>query len=379
MASNFVSTYNLLNGPRLFARNAQAQVARLNQELVTERHSDVGLVLGARTGKATLLHQELAGIDRLKAANGATSARVGTTSAIVSELRSAADTFMATLVGLPTNETSAATVHGEAGRNLTTLIDKLNSAHAGQQLFGGVKTETAPAKDGSAAVDTAFENFRTAFQTYWTASGNTGTATVNDIGARELGLFLNPVDPASPDLAGETPAFIALATATWDAGANARFDREFDAAAWSANWSSASDTNIKSQISATETLTTSVSANADPFRALARAYSVIGSLPADQLNAEAFKTAVNYAIAQLGEAVNGLTIEEANLGSTQNRLKTVNEQLTLQRTLLNDSLVAMEGVDPYEVKVKADALELQISLSYSLTSRLQKLNILNYL
>lgn len=63
MSSNFVSTFNLLNGPRLFAKTAQAQVARLQQELVTERHSDVGLVLGNRTGRSTLLYQEMNRID----------------------------------------------------------------------------------------------------------------------------------------------------------------------------------------------------------------------------------------------------------------------------------------------------------------------------
>lgn len=279
--------------------------------------------------------------------NGMTLGRLGATQTVISDLRTAADTFMATLVGLPGNATSAETVRGDAQRNLQMLVDKLNSAFAGSQLFGGERTDTPPATNATGVVTTAFEAYR---------------------------LTLPPIPPAvtPPSVeevtAAQTEAFLA-----------GDFAAEFDDANWTTNWSSASSTNIRSQISSTETLTTSANANDEAFRYMARAFSAIGSLPADKINENAFKAVVDYAMRQLGEAVNGLTVMEADFGSTQGRVKTVNEQLTVQRTFLNNSLVSMEGVDPYEAKVKMDALELQISLSFSLTSRLQKLNLLNFL
>lgn len=351
MGSNFVSTFNLLNGPRLFARNAQAQVARLNQELVTERFSDVGLILGNRTGRSTLLYQELARVDALKTSNSMTTGRIGATQTVVSDLRNAADTFMATLVGLPTNATSAETVRGEAERNLTTLIDKLNSAFAGQSLFSGIKTDIEPATNASGEVKTAFNSYL-AYLPPITVLDPPGVrpATASDVTADQMNAFL----------AGD-------------------FATQFDDTNWEANWSSASNVNIQSQVSATETMTTSVNANESAFRFIARAYNALGSIPSSELNDNAFQAVVKYAIEQLGEGVNGLTVMEANLGASQSRIKAVNEQLTVQKAFLNNTLVSMEGVDPYEAKVKLDAVELQINLSYSLTVRLQKLNLLNYI
>ncbi|MGV6872330.1 flagellin [Pseudochelatococcus sp. B33] len=594
MASNFISTYNLLNGPRLQARAAQAEIARLGKEVVDARHADVGLVLGAKTGHATVLYQELGRVETFITSNGLTSGRLDMTQAALTEIREAAEKTLATLVGLPTNELGAATIRADAERTLKALTDKLNSAYAGQQLFSGIKTDTEPMNlgAGTAQVDAAFANFRAAFQTYWTASGNTGTATVNDIGAREFGLFLDPVDPATLDPLVETPEFIALATAVWGwadaadepaigiidtpptlvqnfddadlslggtitlalggthagesgnitftdaadliaqlsaldgvasasfgtgpdanvltivgatpgaaeslditavadlfsapavpaatvavnspaSGADgvavlptlvqdfgnadlslggtitlalggthagesgeitftdaadlitqlsalggvasasfgtgpdanvltivgatpgaaetlhitsieglkplARFDRAFDDTNWTENWSSASDTNLTSRISQTELIESSVNANNAAFRQLAKAYAVLGSLPADQMNEEAFKAAIDYAIVQLGEAVNAVTLMQADVGSAQARVKTVNDGLATQKTLLQRNLIDLEGVDPVAAKVSLDTVELQLNLSYALTARLQKLSLLNYI
>lgn len=380
MAANFVSTYNLLNGPRVYARNAQADITRFGKEVVDARHADVGLVLGAKTGHSTILYQELARIESFTTSNGLASGRLDMTQAALTEIREAGEGLMATLVGLPTNELGSATIKGEAERVLKAMTDKLNSAYAGQQLFSGIKTDTAPMKhdDGTAQVNTAFDNFKAAFQTYWMAKGEAGVATVADIGAEELSLFLNPVDPADIDPAKGAP-FIALATTVWDGANNARLDQEFDNANWEANWSSASNTAITSRISASETITTSISANDSSFRGLARAYSALAVLPADEFNESAFKEVVSYAIKELGLATEQVTIAQASLGSAQTRVKTINTSLATQKTLLQKNISDLEGVDPAAAKVSLDAAELQLNLAYALTARLQSLSLLNYI
>ncbi|MBB3808011.1 flagellar hook-associated family protein [Pseudochelatococcus contaminans] len=381
MASNFVSTYNLLNGPRAYARSAQADITRFGKEVVEARYADVGLVLGAKTGHSTILYQELARIEGFTTSNGLASGRLDMTQAALTEIREAGEDMMATLVGLPTNDLGSATIKGEAERVLKAMTDKLNSAYAGQQLFSGIKTDTAPMTQdaGTAQVTAAFDNFKTAFQTYWTDSGKaaeTGqaVATVNDIGAEELSLFLNPVDPTTIPASKGVP-FIELATAVWN---GARLDQEFNDANWQ-NWSSASNTAITSRISASETITTSISANDSSFRGLARAYSVLAVLPADEFNENAFKEVVSYAIKELGLATEGVTIVQAGLGSAQTRVKTINESLATQKTLLQKNISDLEGVDPAAAKVSLDAAELQLNLAYALTARLQSLSLLNYI
>ncbi|MFC0217193.1 flagellar hook-associated family protein [Pseudochelatococcus lubricantis] len=340
MSANFVSTYNLLNGPRLYARNAQAEIARLGKEIVTERHADVGLVLGAKTGHAAILHQEAGRIGTLMISNGVAAGRLDVTQAVITELRETADSMLSTLTGLPTNSLGSATIEGEAGRNLAALIDKLNASFAGARLFGGIKTDTAPMKNGADTVAVAFDGYVTGL-----------SAPVSGVTAAQFETFLS----------------------------SAAFSGLFTAAGWETNWSAASDTNISTRISATETIETSVNANARAFQQLTQAYAVLGALPSSGLNESAFKTAVSHAIAQLGEAVNGLTIMQADLGGAQTRIKTVNERLKTQETLVTENLRSLEGVDATEAKVASDAFELQLNLSYALTARLQNLSLLKYL
>lgn len=494
MASNFISTYNLLNGPRLQSRAAQAEIARLGKEIVDARHSDVGLVLGAKTGHSTVLYQELARVEMFVTSNGLTSGRLDVTQSALTEIRTAAETTLATLVGLPTNDLGAATIKGEAERTLKALTEKLNSSYAGQRLFSGVRTDTE-AMDldaGTDKVQKVFAEFQAQFKTlYWDAPPlKPGQPTVNDIEPVAMNIFLNRPDPAvlvqelraaaglnvgdpntpeidalnnlatmvrngvptavtpaaaasgtattppqlvqnfggvdlsiggqftldvngtpaaitftsAADLKAQLQALPGVASATFGTGANynvltitgatpgagetlgvsavtarsaAHLDAAFDDYQWNA-WSSASDTNLTSRISQTETIDSSVNANNAAFRQLAKAYALLGALPADQMNEGAFKAVVDHAIKELGKATNGVTILQADLGSAQTRIKTVNEALATQKTLLQRNLTDLEGVDPAEAKVQLDTVELQLSLSYALTARLQNLNLLNY-
>ena len=56
------------------------------------------------------------------------------------------------------------------------------------------------------------------------------------------------------------------------------FDAEFASPAWNANWSTASDQTMRSRISTTEIVDTSVSANEPAFRKLAMAYTMLSDL-----------------------------------------------------------------------------------------------------
>lgn len=393
MVSNFISTYNLLNGPRLHSRAAQAEIARLGKEIVDARHADVGLVLGAKTGHAAILYQELGRVETFTTSNSLTASRLDVTQAALTEVREGAEKILATLVGLPTNELGAGTVHGEAMRALKALTDNLNSAYAGQQLFSGIKTDTAPMDfaGGSAQVQGAFTAFQAQYQTlYWDALSKPGTPTVNEIVPEAMDIFFNRRDPdeleqelrTAAGLHGadpNTPEIDALKALAQDVQtSNTDFGTTLEAS-WGTVWSSASDSNLSSRISATETIDSSVSANAPVFRQLTKAYAALGALPSSGMNEGAFKEAIDYAIAQLGEAVNGLTLMQADIGSTQARVSVVTEEFATQKSLLQRNLVDLEGVDPVEAKVSLDAVELQLSLSYALTARLQKLNLLNYI
>ena len=62
----------------------------------------------------------------------------------------------------------------------------------------------------------------------------------------------------------------------------------------------------------------------------------------------------------------------------QGRIADATERVMLQKSILENRIATIEGVDPAEAKTKLDMLSVQIEMSYSLTVRLMRLSILNY-
>lgn len=350
MKANFVSTYSLLNGPRLYAKQGQAELAKLNKEMIEARYADVGLALGARTGQSTIIYQEIARMELLQASNSSTSGRLTVTQSALDDLREMANKTMKSLVGLPANADSAKTVYEAANLDLIAMIDKLNSSYAGLRLFAGTATDKDPMKDGSSSVEDAFDDYiENTLSLPPPAADHYATLTKDDIDS-----FLNDPD----------------------------FDALFDGVNWggaTGNWSNASSNNLKTQISLTETVETSVNANDPAFQKMAKAYSMLSALPLTDLNTDAFGAVVKKATEAFGDAVNEITNVQARLGSVQTRVTNATDKLAVQINLFKTNINGLEGVDPYETKVKADALETQINMSYSITARLQKLTLLNYI
>jgi flagellar hook-associated protein 3 FlgL len=70
---------------------------------------------------------------------------------------------------------------------------------------------------------------------------------------------------------------------------------------------------------------------------------------------------------------------EANLGVAQERTNKANERMELQKTIFDEKIGQLEGVDPAEAKIRVDQLMTQIQTSYSLTAQLRQLSLINYL
>ncbi|MGH9915755.1 MAG: flagellar hook-associated family protein, partial [Pyrinomonadaceae bacterium] len=154
---------------------------------------------------------------------------------------------------------------------------------------------------------------------------------------------------------------------------------QFSAGSWSNNWSSASDTLVKSRIAPTELAETSVSANNAGFRQLAMSYTMVAELGNIGLSQGAFDAVMDKAISTTSQSVSSLTSAQSFLGDAQARTKDATDRLTVQIKVLNSSVLDLEAVDPYEAANRVTALTTQIEASYALTVKLQSLSLLNYL
>jgi flagellar hook-associated protein 3 FlgL len=63
----------------------------------------------------------------------------------------------------------------------------------------------------------------------------------------------------------------------------------------------------------------------------------------------------------------------------QQRITNATAKLKAQQDILNNQIVGMEKVDPTEASVRVNTLQTQIQTALALTSRLQKISLLDYL
>ena len=135
---------------------------------------------------------------------------------------------------------------------------------------------------------------------------------------------------------------------------------------------------MRSRVSTTQTIDTSVSANEPAFRKLAMAYTMLSDLGTN-LNQAAFQAVVDTALLGVGAAINDLAGVGAKLGTAQQLTTNATSRLLVQSDLITQQVTAMENVDPEEASVRVTNLETQLDMSLALTARIQRLSILNYL
>ncbi|MEH3119357.1 MAG: flagellar hook-associated family protein [Methylorubrum populi] len=347
MTTGFISSLNLWNAPRTGTARLQTELAAATKEIATGRHADVGATLGEGVAEAFGLRRQSAVLAALTQGNAAASLRLDTTQSALKEIQSAADATLKELVALPVDQRAKTLAETAKGR-LAALAGALNTSAGGQSVFGGTDSGAAPLTpyEGSpisaakTAVEAAFTSFFGFAPGSAAASGITATALKGFIDGPLAGLFTE--------------------------------------ANWSRTWSGASSRTIDSQISLTETATTSASANAEPFRTLGMAYVVVSGLGLSGLSQEAQGVATDKAMQLLGQASGGLTTMQADLGRSQSRIADANARMAKQTTLLTSRIKDLEGVDPAEAKARVDAITTQMQMSYGLTAQLRSLSLINF-
>ncbi|GJD77941.1 hypothetical protein NBEOAGPD_1153 [Methylobacterium gregans] len=342
MTTSYISSINLWNAPRTGLARLQTDLARANTEIATGRYADIGLALGTKVGTSLGLRQQGAEIDALKDGNGVTALRLKTSQSALAQMQSAADTLLQSLVGQPEGQRAAVAV--SAGNQLPTLTAALNTAVAGQYVFGGINSGTAPVAD-------------------------TAIATLRSGIAADFTTFFG-FAPGSPAAANASAAQMQTFLDTYVAP-------RFADAAWAGV--SAASGAVTSRISLSETVATGASADAQPFARLAMAYIVSTDLGLSSFSTAAQTVATSRVIGLLGEGSGGLVSMQADLGRSQALITAANTRLDAQKTLLSSAVGDLEAVDPAEAKTRVDTLTTQIQMSYALTSQLRQLSLVNFL
>ena len=342
MKVSFVSSQAISQALRYQTARLQTDLAKATKELGTLRVADTGLALGARTSISVSLNREMSRLQGLIDSNKLAATRLETTQRGLQELTNSAGNLLGDYSTALTGVADPSIVKQQAAAMLSSMASILNGNLSGENIYAGINTDVQPFAD---FLDPASPNrvaFDTAFASY-------PFADPADITAAEMDAFLTSVEP------------------------------QFLGAGWQGTWSQATDQTITSRITLTETAQTSVSANSSGFRKLAMAAAIVAATVDGSLSEEARNAVVNRGIALLGEAITDLGNQQSHTGITEQRLDKANERLTMQMNLFSSTIQELEGVDEYEVTTRVNSLRTQIEISYSLTSSMRQLSLLNYL
>ncbi len=351
MKASFVSNMSLQNAMRLTVSSAQKEMLQVQEESVTGRHSDVGAVLGAKTARTLNLHRDLQRMESLKSTNALTTQRLAASQQALGQMSNAANDAMGVLIALSgiTSADQLDLAKKNLGDALSIFTAAANTSFSGEYLFAGINSDVMPLKDYFEGIpcSDAKASFDAAFLAHF-GFDQTDPA-VSGITAADMQSFIDGLET------------------------------DYMSISWETDWSNASNENMESRVSTSETVQSSTNTNVTGMRNMALGLILGQELLALDIPEAARKTVSDAAIDYMGRAISGIDGERSKLGISEARVTQANTSLNAQLTILSTSIKDMEGIDTYEAATRVTTLESQLSLAYTLTSRIQKLSLLNYL
>jgi flagellar hook-associated protein 3 FlgL len=290
-------------------------------------------------------------MESLKSTNALTTQRLAASQEALGQMSTAANDAMEVLIALSgmTSADQLDLAKTNLGNALSTFTAAANTSFSGEYLFAGINSDVMPLDDY--LQETPPSDAKTAFDAAFLA---------------HFGF-----DQSNPNVANITPADMQAFIGD--------LETSFMGPDWETNWSNASNENMESRISAAETVQSSTNTNADGIRYTALGLVIGHEMLALDISEQTRKTVSDAAIDYVGRAIAGVDSERSKLGISESRVTQANTSLDAQVTILNTSITDMEGIDTYEAATRVTTLESQLSLAYTLTSRIQNLSLLNYL
>lgn len=337
---------------RLLAISARTTMADMQRRLgeaqiesTTGRHHDIGLSLGSRMSADIGLRTQLGGIEQTMDGSADAFLLAEATQTGLGAISDLADHFRSMLTGLRFDREGRALGAATAQSSLGALRDLMSTTLDGKFIFSGLASDTPPLN--------VYENGP--------------RQAVLDAFQQEFGF--SPDDPAASSVtASQILDFV-----------DGAFADLFSDPDWSSVWSSASDRTPAFRLPSGQGFSLSTTAKAPFASAISSAFTIIEVFGHSNVNADAFRTAVDKSLTIVSEAQGRIADEQSRIGLGQAQLKLSLSALETRKASIETALSAFESVDPYEAATRVNSLLAQLEGSYALTGRISRLSLLNYI
>jgi flagellar hook-associated protein 3 FlgL len=349
VGANFVSTHYLANSLVGPVMQAQSSLTSAMTEESTGQYADLGLQLGDQSGRELSLKEQVGLLQTLTSGNSLVSSSLSTAQSALSTIQSRAQTTLNDLAAWAPSANSGASLQNMGQSALQSLIASANATSGDQYVFGGVNSAVAPMAD------------------YYSTPPSAAKTVIDQAFQTAFGVL--PSDPAAANIsASAMQSFL-----------SGPFAALFQGAAWSAHWSSASSVNTSAEIAPGQTVTASTNANQPGFHDLAQAYAMLSEFGGSALSGSAQQAVATAATSLVSQGVDSMINVQGELGSTQSAVTQANSSMSSQVTILQNQIGDLDNVNTTATAAQISSLTNQIQMAYELTSRLQQLNLAQYL
>jgi flagellar hook-associated protein 3 FlgL len=330
------------------ARN-QTRLADTLKEFSTGRHADVGRTLGTRLGAVLDMRHVMGDLTALTSTNAIVGGRLESAQSALEGIRKLASGLIDTAISVRQSGAEPTLLAADAKSQWGSVFDMLSVTSDGVYVFSGTNSSAAPV-----------DNY---------LSEPPGPARTAVIAAFTTEFGFPPDDPQVSTI---TPA-------QYQAYLDGPFAALFEDPAWGATFSSATDGVMRDRISLGEEINSSVSVNDAGMRKLFMAMALAIDGGAEQMSADTRQVLSTRIVESANSAVYDIVRQQSEIGMGQERLTQANERISLEKQALQRRVSTAEEVDAYEVAERLGLLMSRIEASYSVTARIQKLSLLNYL
>ncbi|MEG8099263.1 flagellar hook-associated family protein [Candidatus Liberibacter brunswickensis] len=349
-----IPTSSIFDRLNILTKGFNSDIIKLQTESITGQSSDYGLKLGSRVTGILEIEQEKSHIAAMLNDNALVKKRLSASQINLGSMGDIVEDLLQKIMFIQDNseEIIIDQVYNEVQVSFKSFMSFANMKDEGRYLFSGINISKKPLNDYFSKDSLAKKSFDQMLKKFLEDNSKLSgqKLEVSSMTSQHMNDFLKQLE-----------------------------DKFSDDEYWLKNWSNSSNQNINYRLQDVENIDVSVNVNTKGIRDF-MLFSVIGTEFLNKNMTESARKVVNQKmISTIGKGLLDINHQRASLGISEKRIDKENVFLQGKSNIIEVLFSKSVGIDGYKVSTQLSELMSKIDMSYMITSKLQKLSLLNYL
>jgi len=358
MTISAVSTLALSRQTKTLVRVMQQDLADLQQEVSTGRKRDVAGSIGPSTSVLVDLRNIRLEVEEYRNAISAQSSRLTIMQTAITDIRDVVKGVRDQAITLSGSGEGAATatIQAAARDALQTVQALLNASQSGRFLFGGTRFDVRPVQPAD----------------------ETGPAGLSP--AQAVATVVAAAGPltASSDLTRLLDGPNGLVS-LFEGGYDPDGDGTPDPGSFQGTFFHGSTEPVVGRAGRDLPVTYGLTAGDKPVRDILFGLHLLAAVPPDSVPGAVYRDVAERGWRALTDGIDGLVAAQGSLGLQQEALDKADQRYHIEHSLISTRIVKLEEAEPYETALRLNTLQSQLEATFSMTSRLSRLSLVNFL